>query len=171
MLDFKQYDIALAKYHNNLDIAVTPVMSWNFHREYLDEVKKIYEDCNKLSVIASNNKWTENDWDFKNMLKEEVVIVTDAKLEIVFASHNMTKMNGYIEEEVLGKSPKMFQGDNSNLTTSSEIRQAIQLQQPFEKTVVNYNKNGEIYICLIKGFPVFNLKGKLSHFIAFEKAA
>jgi hypothetical protein len=42
-------------------------------------------------------------------------------------------MNGYIEEEVLGKSPKMFQGDNSNLTTSSEIRQTIQLQQPFEK--------------------------------------
>jgi hypothetical protein len=30
---------------------------------------------------------------------------------------------------------------------------------------VNYNKNGEIYICLIKGFPVFNIKGKLSHFI------
>jgi hypothetical protein len=43
------------------------------------------------------------------------------------------------------------------------------LQQPFEQTVVNYNKNGEIYICLIKGFPVFNIKGKLSHFIAFER--
>jgi hypothetical protein len=28
-----------------------------------------------------------------------VVIVTDAKLEIVFASHNMTKMNGYVEEK------------------------------------------------------------------------
>jgi hypothetical protein len=27
------------------------------------------------------------------------VIVTDAKLEIVFASHNMTKMNGYVEEK------------------------------------------------------------------------
>jgi hypothetical protein len=32
---------------------------------------------------------------FQNKLKDEVVIVTDAKLEIVFASHNMTKMNGY----------------------------------------------------------------------------
>jgi PAS domain S-box-containing protein len=102
---------------------------------------------------------------------EEVVIVTDSKLEIVFASHNMTKMNGYVEEEVIGRSPKMFQGNASSRVTSSEIREAIQLQQPFEKTVVNYNKNGEIYICLIKGFPVFNVKGKLSHFIAFEKAA
>jgi hypothetical protein len=33
--------IALAKYHNNLDIAVTPVMSWNFHREYLDEEENL----------------------------------------------------------------------------------------------------------------------------------
>jgi hypothetical protein len=68
MLDFK-HTICTRKYHNNLDIAVTPVMSWNFHREYLDEVEN-YEDCNKLSVIA-NNKWTENDWDFKNMLKRK----------------------------------------------------------------------------------------------------
>jgi PAS domain-containing protein len=45
---------------------------------------------------------------FQNKLKDEVVIVTDAKLEIVFASHNMTKMNGYVEEEVIGRSPKCF---------------------------------------------------------------
>jgi PAS domain S-box-containing protein len=171
MLDFKQYDSAFVKHHASLDITVTPILSWSFYREYLDEVKKIFEDCNKLNVIAINNKWSEIDWDFKNKLKEEVVIVTDANLEIVFASHNMTKMNGYIEEEVIGKTPKMFQGHASSLTTSSEIRKAIHQQQPFEKTVLNYNKNGETYVCLIKGFPVFNVKGKLSHFIAFEKAA
>jgi hypothetical protein len=41
--------------------------------------------------------------------------------------------------------------------TSSKIRKTIQLQQPFEQTVVNY-KNGEIYICLIKGFLYLILK-------------
>lgn len=171
MLDFKQYDIAIGKYHDTLDITMSPLLSWDFGREYLDELNLIFTDCNKLNFIASANKWSAEDWDFSNKLKEEVVIVTDAKLEIVFASHNMTKMNGYVESEVLGKSPKMFQGHNSSKTTSSEIREAIQSERPFVKTVVNYNKNGEIYVCLIKGFPVFNLKGKLSHFIAFEKAA
>jgi PAS domain S-box-containing protein len=171
MLDFKQYDIAIGKYHDTLDITMSPLLSWDFGREYLDELNLIFTDCNKLNLIASAHKWSAEDWDFRNKLKEEVVIVTDAKLEIVFASHNMTKMNGYVESEVLGKSPKMFQGHNSSKTTSSEIREAIQSERPFVKTVVNYNKNGEIYVCLIKGFPVFNLKGKLSHFIAFEKAA
>jgi PAS domain S-box-containing protein len=171
MLDFKHYDSAFAKRYDTLYRTGVPILSWNFHREYLDEVKNIYVDCIKLNLIASNSKWGVKDWDFKNKLKEEVVIVTDAKLSIVFASHNLTKMNGYKEEEVIGKSPKMFQGYASSLATSSEIRKAIQLQQPFEKTVLNYNKNGETYVCLIKGFPVFNIKGKLSHFIAFEKAA
>jgi hypothetical protein len=36
----------------------------------------------------------------------------------------MTKMNGYVEEEVIG-SPKMFQGHSSNVLTSSKIRKAI----------------------------------------------
>jgi hypothetical protein len=57
---------------------------------------------------------------FQKQAKDEVVIVTDAKLEIVFASHNMTKMNGYVER-VIGK-PKMFQGQSSNVLTSSKIR-------------------------------------------------
>ena len=97
--------------------------------------------------------------------------MTDVKLKIVFASHNIVNMNGYCEEEVLGKSPKMFQGEATNATTSSEIRKAIVEQKPFEKTVMNYKKNGDVYACIIKGYPVFNNKGELIHYIAFEKAA
>ncbi|MFV7235185.1 PAS domain-containing protein [Flavobacterium sp. ZB4R12] len=51
------------------------------------------------------------------------------------------------------------------------MRKAIELKLPFEKTVLNYKKNGETYLCEIKAFPIFNAKGELSHFIAFEKAA
>jgi PAS domain S-box-containing protein len=137
----------------------------------LTAVKSFFQDLNKLNSIASQNKWIQNNWDIKNSLKEEVIIVTDAKLKIVFASHNIVKMNGYVEAEVLGKSPKMFQGEATNQITSNEIRKAIVEQQPFEKIVMNYKKNGEVYACLIKGFPVFNTKGDLSHYIAFEKAA
>jgi hypothetical protein len=45
---------------------------------------------------------------------------------------------------------------------------AIQLQVPFEKTIENYKKDGEIYKCKIDSVPIFNLKGELSHYIAFE---
>ncbi|KIA87116.1 PAS domain-containing protein [Flavobacterium sp. AED] len=171
MSSFEQYDVAIAEYHMGLSVKRLPVFSWDFNHEFIVELKNSFLDLNKLKSIALKNKWTSDNLDLKSRLTEEVIIVTDANLSIVFASHNMLKMNGYVEAEVLGKSPKMFQGHATDLTTSNEIRDAIQLKQPFEKTVMNYKKNGDIYACLIKGFPVFNLKGDLSHYIAFEKAA
>ncbi len=171
MNDFRQYDEAIALYHNKLSVNTAPVYSWDFHNDFLCTIKNFFLDLNKLNSIATRSKWVESGWDLKNSLQDEVIIVTDVKLKIVFASHNIVKMNGYIEDEVLGKSPKMFQGEATNHSTSSEIRKAIMQQKPFEKTVMNYKKNGEVYACLIKGYPVFNNKGELSHYIAFEKAA
>lgn len=171
MSSFKQYDEANAKFQRGLRIKTLPLYSFNFHHEYVKELKNTFVDSNKLKVIATQNKWIEYEWDLQTKLKDEVVIITDVNLRIVFASHNLVKMNGYAEDEVLGKSPKMFQGEATNQITSNEIRMAILDQQPFEKIVMNYKKNGEVYACLIKGFPVFNVKGKLSHYIAFEKAA
>lgn len=171
MNNFREYEEAIAKYHGGLSVKTVPVSSWNFHNDFLIVMKNIFQDLNKIQAFATQSKWIDNNWDLKTRLREEVVIVTDAKLNIVFASHNMIKMNGYVESEVLGKNPKIFQGDVTDLTISSEIRDSISLHQPFEKTVMNYKKNGDVYACLIKGFPVFNVKGQLSHYIAFEKAA
>lgn len=172
MSNLKQYEEAIVNYHSVLRIKSLPIFSSNFHYEFLKEVKESFLDLNSLKEIAQQNKWkSSSEWDIKAPTKEEVIIVTDAKLRIVFASHNMVKMNGYLAKEVLGKSPKMFQGQVTDRVVSDEINVAIQSQQAFEKTVLNYKKNGEIYACLIKGYPVFNLKGQLSHYIAFEKAA
>ncbi len=63
----------------------------------------------------------------------------------------------------------MFQGPKTSKVVLKEIREAIKLQIPFEKTIQNYRKDGRTYNCQINGAPVFNLKGKLTHFIAFEK--
>jgi hypothetical protein len=80
-------------------------------------------------------------------------------------------MNGYLPNEVIGKSPKMFQGKKTCPKTSQEIREAINAAVPFEKDVINYSKNGNIYNCQIKGLPIFNTLGQLTHFMAFEKVA
>ena len=154
MSDFNQYDENIALYNSSLKVKSPPIYCWDFNFNFLEDVR-----------------WSANDWDLKSSLKEEVIIVTDSKLKIVFASHNIVAMNGYSSNEVLGKSPRMFQGEATNAIVSNEIRNAIIDLKPFEKTIINYKKNGETYECLIKGFPVFNNKGDLSHYIAFEKAA
>jgi hypothetical protein len=94
MVDLEQYDIALAKHHDTVIQLRLPFVL-GFHHSYLDDKTLLIV----LSVIAKASRWRAEDWISKNKLKDEVVIVTDAKLEIVFASHNMTKMNGYVEEK------------------------------------------------------------------------
>lgn len=171
MSNFTEYDKAAAKYYNGLVINSLPIISWDFSHVFTDEIKNSILDVSRINKIATKSKWANHDWDLKSILNEEVIIVTDAKLRIVFASNNIVKMNGYKEAEILGNSPKMFHGKDTSNKTSNEIRRAVELQKPFEKSVLNYKKNGETYQCLIRGFPVFDVKGKLSHFIAFEKAA
>lgn len=78
-------------------------------------------------------------------------------------------MIGYIEKEVLGKLLKMFQGLKILIVVLKEIRIVIEKQIFFEKIILNYKKNGEIYNCIIYGFFVFNVKGVLLYFIVFEK--
>jgi PAS domain S-box-containing protein len=170
-MNFCQYEEAVVKYHNTLDIKVMPIQAWPFHFDFINSLKSVFDDANKLFQLSVAYKWNQKDWDFESKLKEEVVIVTDSKLRIVFASNNIVKMNGYNREEVMGQSPKMFHGEKTDIEVSNEIRLAIENKMPFEKQVLNYKKNGDTYQCLIKGYPVFNIKGDVSHFIAFEKVA
>jgi hypothetical protein len=65
-----------------------PMHSWPFILNFLNSLRSIFDDSNKLfqlSVVV--HKWSQHiDWDFETKLKEEVVIVTDAKLRMFFAS-------------------------------------------------------------------------------------
>lgn len=146
-----------------------PILAWDFHYEYLNELKAIFSDLKKVSKISNQFTWNEENLQIEQRLKDEVVVVTDLDLKIIFASNGIKRMTGYKEEEVLGKTPKMFQGPETSKTVLKEIREAIKLQVPFEKTIENYRKDGRTYKCKINGAPVFNLKGELTHFIVFEK--
>ncbi|MEO8237114.1 MAG: PAS domain-containing protein [Flavobacterium sp.] len=155
----------------NLNCNSVPILCWDFHYESINDLKKLSLDIKKIKNISNKFKWNEGDLDINERLKDEVVLITDLKQKIIFASEGICKMTGYTEKEVIGKLPKIFQGVETSALVLKEISIAIQKQISFKKTVLNYKKNGETYNCNIHGFPVFNLKGELSHFIAFEKAA
>lgn len=157
------------KSEENLHRNSVPILAWDFHYEFKNELKAIFLDLKKVKQISQQFSWDEECLNIQERIKEEVVLVTDLEFNIVFASNGIKKMTGYSQEEVLGKTPKMFQGPATCQTVLEEIREAIRLKIPFEKTVENYKKDGRTYQCRIFGCPIFNLKGCLSHFIAFEK--
>ena len=168
-MELSEYEKAFSKYLNTFSFAKTPLATWDFYSSYFTDLKKSTSDTALLKSFEEKNNW-QSTWDLGRELQEQTVIVlTDVNLKIVFASKNMVDMNGYHPDEVIGKHPKMFQGAATDSSTSKAIGYAVKNKLPFNEVVVNYCKDGSLYKCEIKGFPIFDASGKLRNFIAFEK--
>ncbi|GGX10654.1 PAS domain-containing protein [Aquimarina muelleri] len=169
MNEFFAYDSVMDKYYKKMSNHVLPLLSWEFYGEHHKLIESFRDDFVALKKVTKN--WSFN-IDYKQFIEEDsVIVVTNPKLKIVFASQNIQKMNGYLPEEVIGNSPKMFQGDETCIKTSITVRKAIDSMLPFEVSILNYRKDQTSYMCLIKGFPVHDKQGRLVNYIAFEKAA
>jgi len=172
MHNLLNYDKALLKFHKTLDINSLPITSWDFYSSVFDRSCKSRSDIKKLLQLAKSNLW-----DFKTSVleqelieKKHTIVVTDPALRIVYASQNIWEMNRYRPEEIIGKQPKMFQGEKTCKVSLKLISNAIKNKESFETTVLNYRKDGSTYNCWIQGKPVFNKTGEIVNFIAFESA-
>ncbi|MBC7524187.1 MAG: PAS domain-containing protein [Flavobacterium sp.] len=170
-MEFNVYENAVANYFSKLSISKMPLVSWDFYGNFYKKTKNSIGDASLLNQIVEQNKWSTN-WAFQDKLQDDtVIVVTDANLKIVFASKNIVDMNGYVPNEVIGNSPKMFQGELTCDIISKEISEAVNAKLPFDKIIMNYCKDGSLYKCHIKGYPIFDHSGNLTNFIAFEKIA
>lgn len=148
-----------------------PLLSWDIFLNRYRAMMQLLDDAQLIYHFGQSNGW-QHHWDFRKVLLEEskTILVTQKDLTIVCASSNIMDMTGYYMNEVIGKTPRFFQGAATQAETRQLIRHAVQEQLPFEATLINYKKSGDPYDCYIQGFPVFNSGRELCHFIAFEQA-
>ena len=147
----------------------SPLLSWDIFINSYQKKMAFAGDYQSLTKLSIKNKWMD-DWDIETKLfrEEKVIIVTNTILHIAFASSNVYEMNGYTPKELIGKTPKIFQGAATSTETLSIVNSAIHTRKPFDVSVMNYKKNGDTYKCRIKGYPVFSKSRELVNYIAFE---
>jgi PAS domain S-box-containing protein len=171
MKELLDYDTAASQFYKKSNFTYFSLSAWDLSGVFFDETCREHKSLNELKVLASRNKWKKEPSYHRTALDEGlVIVVTDPNLKIVHTTSNITKMNGYTPEEVKGKSPNIFQGEQTDKRSKAIIYNAIRQNKPFETTLVNYRKDGSIYKCWIKAEPIFNKKGILTNFIAYEKA-
>lgn len=170
MKELQHYDNAAKTFYGTQQIKNLPLNSWDHYADHFETVLKYAEDITVFKKLASDYKWDTSLQIEKELFqKKHIVVVTDSHLKIVHATHNMIGMNGYGSDEVIGQTPKMFQGKDTCVKTNKYIANAIKKKEPFEAVVLNYRKDGSAYKCWIKGQPIFNSKKEVVHFIAYEK--
>jgi PAS domain S-box-containing protein len=116
--------------------------------------KKIEEELQELSLVAKN---TSNS-----------VIITDANKRIKWVNNSAINMTGYSFEEMIGKSPKMFQFDKTNPTTIAKIKQLLDNNQEVKVEILNRSKTGNEYWLELNIVPLKNSKNEVYGYIAVE---
>ncbi|MFC7773964.1 PAS domain-containing protein [Flavobacterium sp. GCM10027622] len=158
-----EFDAGWAKYQEGLRTRFLPIVSWG-------QFSFASIETNAFELIQKNWKVKENLYQIVTVLQREVII-TNAEFEIVFASEGIVQMNGYESNELIGKSPRMFQGELTSEEVKATIKNAMKQHKPFKEVLLNYKKDGSTYFCEIEAFPKFSSNGTFLNYIAFERIA
>jgi PAS domain S-box-containing protein len=110
-------------------------------------------------------------------LCHDAILVTEANTtappgpKILYANEAFYQLTGYSEEEVLGNTPRMLQGERTCRETRRRIRQALKDKVPIRETLLNYRKDGTTYWNELSLFPLKNKYGEVVHFVGVQRDA
>ena len=117
------------------------------------------------------------DFDFSAIVQnaKDVVIVTKAHPivghgpEIIYVNKAFTETTGYSAEEVIGKTPRIFQKEGTDKQELSKIREALEKKEPVRVTLRNFSKSGKEYWVDISILPLRDTEGNVTHFASIQR--
>ncbi|WP_262497185.1 PAS domain-containing protein [Pedobacter antarcticus] len=120
----------------------------------------------------------EEEW--SRLLESVVINATDAVLictgnvegsgqAIIYVNEAFTRMSGYHKNELLGASPRISQGPETDRDEIRKLSAAIANKIPCEIEVINYTKQGKEYWVSQSNAPIADESGKVTHWISIQR--
>ncbi|HTL88822.1 MAG TPA: PAS domain S-box protein [Leptolyngbya sp.] len=145
------------------------------------EVEMIQELADYLSIVLQKVRAQEERQQAEERLKlfesvvvngNDAVIITDAELDdptISYANAAFAQMTGYTVEEVIGATPRIMQGENTDRALLAKIRTAMGEGRSVQAELINYRKDGSEYWVDLNIVPITNRCGKITHFVSVQR--
>jgi PAS domain S-box-containing protein len=105
-----------------------------------------------------------NDAALRSISQGVLVCSTDGIIQ--FANHAFTKITGYADHEVIGRSPTLLEGPATSWETRRAFAEAMAEGRNFESEILHYRKDGAVFWNGLSLSPVRNARGSLTHLIA-----
>lgn len=153
------------------------------YRYVLDRGFMVFgEDDVPVRMIGSmqdiSQRKQEEQW--SRLLESVVINATDAVLictgnvegtgqSIIYVNEAFTKMSGYSKVELIGASPRISQGPETDVNEIKRLKQAIDDKVACEIEVINYTRQGKEYWVSQSHAPISDSSGKVTHWISIQR--
>ncbi|WP_421994282.1 PAS domain S-box protein [Roseococcus sp.] len=105
----------------------------------------------------------------------DIIMITEAEPvrgegpRIVFVNPGFERLTGYSAEEVIGRTPRILQGPNSDRKELDRVAAALEAWQPLRVEVLNYAKDGREFWLEMDITPIADATGWFTHWVAVER--
>ena len=105
----------------------------------------------------------------------DAVLITEAEPihepgpRILYANPAFTRMTGYTLEEVLGKTPRILQGQKTDRASLDRIGTALETWQSVRVELINYRKDGTEFWVEMSIVPITDKNGWFSHWVSVQR--
>ena len=131
---------------------------------YARDITRIKNEEHRLRLLESV---VSNATD--SIMITETTPLDGAGPKIVYVNDALIKMTGYKLEEIIGKTPLMFQGPKSDKKQLDRSIECLARSKPCEIEIVNYKKNGEEFWIHIAIAPIVDSTALFTHFISIGR--
>ncbi len=90
---------------------------------------------------------------------------------IIYVNSAFCELTGYGPHEVMGKSPSILQGADTDPEVINRLNRDLDEGKLFFGKAVNYRKDGSTFMMEWKIAPIRNDKDEITHFLAIQREA
>ena len=83
---------------------------------------------------------------------------------MIFVSDEFEQQTGYTPEEAIGQNCRFLQGPLTNPHAVEAIRQGLKAETRFTIDILNYRKDGELFLNRLRIRPIYDGDGRLIFF-------
>ena len=102
------------------------------------------------------------------------VVITTTELDppgpqIVYVTPAFCRMTGFAAEEIIGKTPRVLQGPNTDQAVLAKLRQKLARGESYACELINYRKDRSEYLVQLTIDPVREADGNVTHWVAVQQ--
>jgi len=99
----------------------------------------------------------------------DAILITDTDGSIIYSNRAFTKLTGYAQADVIGKSPKLLQGAGTDQKVLARLKASMDKGTgDYEGSAINYRKNGTPFIMHWRVVPV-KVGGEIKAWVAIQR--